>query len=88
MPQVILDLADLSALVGERKAGRMAQHMRMHQGEPAPGPDPRQQALKPGNGGRGTALGHKQKAGSGLLRARQLAQLAQLVAGDRVRAIQ
>ena len=39
MPQVILNLADLADLVGERKAGRMAQHMRMHQGEPAPGPD-------------------------------------------------
>jgi hypothetical protein len=88
MPQVILNLADLAALVGERKAGCVAQHMRMHQGQPALGPDPRQHALKSGDADRCAALGHEQKAGSGLLAARQLAQLAQLVTCDRMRRVE
>ena len=62
--------------------------MRMHQGQPALGPDPRQYALKPGDADWCASLGHEQEAGSGLLAARQLAQLAQLITCDRMRRVE
>src|SRR5262249_47667619 len=85
MPEVILDLANVAVFVGERKASRVPQHVRVYQRQTTLDADPRQHALKSGGAHRRGALVHKNKARAGFLVAQQSAQLTQLVAGNRVR---
>src|SRR5215471_7873932 len=84
MSQEILDLAQVSPLVGECEPGRVPEHMSVNQRQPGFRADPLEHPLEPRDRNR-PALAREDELTAGWLLALELAQLSQLVTEDWVR---